>query len=158
MLEKTLESPLDYKEIKPVNPKGSQPWIFTGRTDAEAEAPILWLPDVKSGLIGTDSDTEKDWGEGEKGMTEIVKGREAWHTALCGDAKSLRRLSNRTTTRERPFYVNSWVAHHANTATPPGWVVLVAPFCFVFFPIISGYMCVPAITVHSISFQRNSWV
>ena len=103
MLEKTLESPLDYKEIKPVNPKGSQPWIFTGRTDAEAEAPILWLPDVKSWLIGTDSDTGKDWGEGEKGTTEIVKGREAWHTALCGDAKSLRRLSNRTTTRERPF-------------------------------------------------------
>ena len=52
MLEKTLESPLDYKEIKPVNPKENQPWIFIGRTDAEAEVPILWLPDVKSQLIG----------------------------------------------------------------------------------------------------------
>ena len=59
-LEKTLESPLDYKEIKPVNLKGSQPWIFFGRTDAEAEAPILCLPDAKSQLIGKDPDAGKD--------------------------------------------------------------------------------------------------
>ena len=60
MLEKTLESPLDNKEIKPVNPKENQPWIFTGRTDAEAELPILWSPDVKSQLTGKDSDAGKD--------------------------------------------------------------------------------------------------
>ena len=60
VLEKTLESSLDYKEIKPVNPKGNQPWIFIGRTDAEAEAPILWPPDVKSWLIGKDPDAGKD--------------------------------------------------------------------------------------------------
>ena len=60
MLEKTLESTLDSKEIKPVNPKGNQLWIFIGRTDAEAEAPILWLPDVKSRLIGKDLDSEKN--------------------------------------------------------------------------------------------------
>ena len=60
MLEKTLESPLDSKEIKPVNPKGNQPSIFIGRTHAEAEAPILWLPDVKSHLIGKDLEAGKD--------------------------------------------------------------------------------------------------
>ena len=65
-----LESPLDSKEIKPVNPKGNQPWIFTRRTDAEVEAPILWPPDVKSRLIGKDPDTGKDWGQEEKGATE----------------------------------------------------------------------------------------
>ena len=59
-MEKTLESSLDSKEIKPVNPEGNQPWIFIGRTDAEAEAPILWLPDVKSQLTGKDHDAGKD--------------------------------------------------------------------------------------------------
>ena len=61
VLEKTLESPLDCKEIKPVHPKGNQPQILTGRTDAEAEAPILWQPDTKSQLIGKDPDAGKDW-------------------------------------------------------------------------------------------------
>ena len=67
MLEKTLESSLDCKEIKPVNPKGNQPWIFIGRTEAEAEAPIIWPPDVKSWLTGKDLDAGKDWGQEEKG-------------------------------------------------------------------------------------------
>ena len=61
VLEKTLESLLDFKQVKPVNPKGNQPWIFIGRTDAEAEAPVLWLPDGKNWLIGKDPDTGKDW-------------------------------------------------------------------------------------------------
>ena len=65
VLEKTLESPLDCREIKPVNPKGNQPWIFTGRTDAEAEAPVLWPPDVKSQLMGEDPDAGKDWEQEE---------------------------------------------------------------------------------------------
>ena len=60
--EKALESPLDCKEIKPVSPKGNQPWTFTGRTDADTEAPILWPPDVKFQLIGKDPDAGKDWG------------------------------------------------------------------------------------------------
>ena len=68
MLEKTLESPLDSKEIKPVNPKGNQPWIFIGGTDAEA--PILWPRDEKSRLIGKDPDAGKDWRQEEKGTTE----------------------------------------------------------------------------------------
>ena len=70
VLEKTLEGPLDWKEIQPVNPKGNQPWIFIGRTDAEAEAPILWPPHEKSWLIGKDPDAGKDWRQEEKGMTE----------------------------------------------------------------------------------------
>ena len=70
LLEKTLESPLNCKEIKPVNPKGNQPSIFIERTDAEAEAPILWPPDVKSQLTGKDPDAGRDWGLEEKGMTE----------------------------------------------------------------------------------------
>ena len=70
VLEKILESPLDSKEIKPVNPKGNQPWIFMGRTDAEAETPILWPPDTKSWLIGKYPDARKDWGQEEKGTIE----------------------------------------------------------------------------------------
>ena len=70
VLKKTLESPLDSKEIKPVDSKGNKPWLFTGRTDAEAEAPILWPPDVKSQLIGKDPDAGKDWGQEEKGVAE----------------------------------------------------------------------------------------
>ena len=69
VLEKTLDSPLDSKEIQPISIKGDQPWIFIGRTDAEAEAPISWLPDVKSQLIRKDPDAGKDWRE-KKGMTE----------------------------------------------------------------------------------------
>ena len=69
-LEKTLESPLDCKEIQPVHPKGNQSWIFIGRTDTEAETPILWPPDVKSWLIWKDPDAGKDWRREEKGITE----------------------------------------------------------------------------------------
>ena len=70
LLEKTLESPLDYKEIKTVSPKENQPWIFIGRTDAEAETPILMPPDAKNWLIGKDPDAGKDWRQEEKGTTE----------------------------------------------------------------------------------------
>ena len=70
MLEKTFESPLDYKEIQPVHPKGDQSWAVIGRTDVEAETPILWPPDVKNGLIGKDSDAGRDWGQEEKGTPE----------------------------------------------------------------------------------------
>ena len=70
LLEKILENPLDYKEIKPVNPKGNKPWIFTGGTVVEAEAPILWPPDAKSRLIRKDPDAGKDWRWEEKGTTE----------------------------------------------------------------------------------------
>ena len=82
VLEKTLEGPLDSKEIKPVNRKGNQPWIFIGRTDAEAETPILWLPDAKRWLIRKDPDAGKDWRWEEKGTTEDEMA--GWHHRLDG--------------------------------------------------------------------------
>ena len=82
MLEKTLESLLDCKEIQPVHPKGNQSWIFIGRTDAEAETPILWAPDVKSWLIWKDPDAGKDWKQEEKGKTEGET--VGWHHRLDG--------------------------------------------------------------------------
>ena len=117
VLEKTLESLLDSKEIKLVNPKGNQPWIFTGRTDAEAEAPIHWSPDMKHWLTGKDPDAGKDWGQKEKGTQrirwlngiinstdmslskfwDIVKDREAWHAAVHEVAKSGTGLKDWTT-------------------------------------------------------------
>ena len=121
VLEKTLESPLDCKEIKQVNPKGNQSWIFTGRTDAEA--PILWPPDSKTRLIRKDPDAGKDWRQEEKGVTEDEmvgwhhwlkglefeqalgdgEGREAWRGTVHGVAKSQTRLSDWTTTRHVLF-------------------------------------------------------
>ena len=82
VLEKTLESSLDSKETKPVNPKGNQSWIFIGRTDAEAETPIFWLPDAKNWLHGKDPDAGKDWGQEEKGVTEDEMA--GWHHWLNG--------------------------------------------------------------------------
>ena len=114
VLEKTFESPLDCKEIRPVNPKGNKSWIFIGRTDVEADTPILWPPDVKNWLTGKDPDPGKDWRQEEKGMTEdemvgwhhqlnghefeylqeLVMDREACRAAVHGVTKSLTRLGD----------------------------------------------------------------
>ena len=113
VLEKTLESPWDCKEIQPVHPKGDQSWVFIGRTDTDVETPILWPPDVKNQLIGKDPDAGKDWRKKEKGMTEdemvgwhhwlsghefgkvweLVMDREAWRAAVHGVSKSLTELN-----------------------------------------------------------------
>ena len=119
VLEKTLESLLDRKEIKPVHPKGNQPWTFIGRTDAEVEVPILWPPDVKNRLTGKDPDAGKDWRKEKKKVTsswldsitssmdinlsklqEIVKDREPWHAAIHEVAKSWTWLRDWTTTTD----------------------------------------------------------
>ena len=82
VLEKTLESLLDCREIQPVHPKGDQSWVFIGRTDAEAETPILWPSHAKGWLIGKDPDAGRDWGQEEKGLTEDEMAR--WHHRLDG--------------------------------------------------------------------------
>ena len=134
--EKTLESPLDSKEIKPVNPKGNQPWIFIGRTDAEA--PVLWPSDAKSWLNGKHPDAGKDWGQKEKRMRwldgrlggmslsklqEIVKDEKAWRGVVHGVTKSQTRLSNWTTTT-RMYHVLSRLRMGAGTCHPLGWLWL----------------------------------
>ena len=82
VLEETLESPLDCIEVKPVNSKGNEPWMFTGRTDAAAEAPVLWPPDGKSWLIGKDPDAGKDWSKGAKGEGRAEDEMVGWHHLL----------------------------------------------------------------------------
>ena len=120
VLERTLEHPLDCKEVKPINPKGNQSWIFIGRTDAEAETPILWAPDViLHWLIGKDPDAGKDWRQEEKGVTEdkmvhsitdsmdmslsqsreLVLDREVWHASVHGATRSRTPLSDWTELR-----------------------------------------------------------
>ena len=116
VLENTLESPLDCKEIQTVHSEGDQPWDFFGRYDAKAETPVLWLPHMKSWLTGKDSDAGRDWGQEEKGTTEdemagwhhrldgrslselweMVLDREAWCAATHGVAKGRTRLSEQT--------------------------------------------------------------
>ena len=128
VLEKTLESPLDCKEIQPVCPKGDQSWVFIGGTDVEAETPISWPPDAKSWLIWKDPDAGKDWGPEEKGTTEdemvgwhhwlnghgfwwtpeLVMDREAWHAVFCGVTKSWTRLSDWT---ELNWYAVFFLSH-----------------------------------------------
>ena len=126
VLEKTLKNPMDSKEIKPVNPKGNQPWIYIGRAVVEAEAPILWPPDVKSWLIGKDSDAEEDWRKMRRGQQrmwwldsitnsmnmnlskfqETVEGRETWLATVHVFVKSWTGLSDcKTTTIKLPRVV-----------------------------------------------------
>ena len=147
VLEKTLESSLDCKEIKPVNPKGNQPWIFTGRTDAEAEVPRLWAPDAKSRLIRKDPDAGKDEREEEKGTTEDemvgrhhrLNGHEfeqatgdsegqgsleccsPWHYKESDTTEWLNRTNNTPRMKGRGMY--TWGGHLGEQSPHPQWEV-----------------------------------
>ena len=135
VLEKTLESPLDCKEIQPVHSKGDQPWDVFGRNDAKAETPVLWLPHAKSWLIGKDSDAGRDWGQEEKGMIEDemtgwhhwLDGRESEWTPGVGDGQG------------GLTCCDSWGCKKSDTTERLNWTelrnsflnskILVVPFC-----------------------------
>ena len=142
VLKKTLESPLDCKEIQSVHPKGDQSWVFTGRTDAEAETPILWPPDAKNWLIGKDTDAGEDWRQEEKGTTEdemvgwhhwlrkmslsrlweLVMDRETWRAVVHGVTKSRTWLSGWTELK---------ISAHVKTLQVERWtgeVLVIAPW------------------------------
>ena len=130
VLEKTLESPLDCKEIQPVYSKGDQPWVFFGRTDAKAETPVLWPPHAKSWLIGKDSDAARDWGQEEKGTIEDemasltrwtwvwVNSRRWWWTGRPG---MLRFMGSQRVRHDCATELTDWLKTHSIIISELGW-------------------------------------
>ena len=124
-LEKTLESPLDCKEIQPVHPKGDQSWVFIGRTDVEAETPILWPPHAKSWFIGKDPDAGRDWGQEEKGMTgDEMAG---WHHWLNGHESEW--TPGDGDGQEGLACCDSWGCKELDTIERLNWTELNVPLC-----------------------------
>ena len=130
VLEKTLESPLDCKEIQPVHSKGNLSWVFTGRTDAEVETPILWPPHVKSWLIRKDPDAGRDWGQEEKGTTEDEMA--GWHHRL--DGHEFEWTPGVGDWQGGLACCNSWGRKESDTTAWLNWTELkdLLPFCSVF--------------------------
>ena len=131
MLEKTLESPLDCKEIQPVHPKGDQSWVFIGRIDTEAETPILWLPHAKSWLTGKDPDAGKDWGQEEKGTTEDEM--VGWHHRLNGHGFGWTPAVGDG--QGGLACCSSWGHKESDTTEQLNWTELMSPQLCVAFPI-----------------------
>ena len=141
VLEKTLESPLDCKEIQPVHPKGDQSWVFIGRTDVEAETPVLWPPDMRSWLIGKDPDDGKDWGQEEEGMTEDEM--VGWHHQLDGHGFG---WTLRVSDGQGDLVCcGSWGHKELDTTEWLNWTELqyCDGFCHTFIWISHGCTCVP---------------
>ena len=120
VLEKTLESPLDCKKIQPIHPKGDQSWVFIGRTDAEAETPILWPSHVKNWLIGKDPDSGRHWGQEEKGMTEDEMA--GWHHRL--DAHEFRWTPGVGDAQGGLACCNSWSCKESDMTERLNWTEL----------------------------------
>ena len=138
VLEKTLESPLDCKEIQPVHSKGDQSWVFFGRSNAKAETPILWPPHVKSWLIGKDSDAGRDWGQEEKGTTEDEMAE--WHHRLDGHESGW-------TPRVGDGQVglvcyDSWGRRESDTTERLNWTELNNELCWASFHEFVSHLCV----------------
>ena len=150
-MEKTFENPSDSKDIKPVNPKGNQPWIF-GKTDAEAEAPIMWPPDVKNWLTGKDLDAGKDWRQ-EKGMVEDEM--VGWHHRLnaheleqtLGDGGGQGNLVCCSTWGCKEFDTTLWLNHHHHSSGPRvpriirSWFLLDPQHCFLILLLNNSTFC-----------------
>ena len=164
MLEKTLESPLDCKKIQPVHPKGDQSWVFIGRTDAEAETPILWPPHAKSWLIGKDPDAGRDWGQEEKGMTEdemagwhhwlngrslselreLVMASEAWRAVIHGVAKS-------------QTWLSGWTELNSSAWDPFLYIHWLMPLVGISYSALDGKHVGTTATQHSGCFKAQFW-
>ena len=128
VLEKTLESPLDGKEIYPAHPNGDQSWVFTGRTDAEAETPVLWPPHVKSWLIGKDPDAGRDWGQEEEMTEDEMAG---WHHLLKGHESEW--IPGVDVGQGGLVYCDSWGHKESDTTERLNWTELnghLFPFIF----------------------------
>ena len=137
MLEKTLENPLDCKEIKPVNPKGNHSWIFTGRVDAEAETPILWSPVVKNWLTGKDPDAGKHWRQEERRMTEDEM--VGWHHWLNGH--EVEQAPGAGDGQGSPVCCSPWGHKESNTTEPLNLTELKASFISRYEPLIEYTIC-----------------
>ena len=147
VLEKTLESPLNCKEIQPVHPKGGQSWVFIGRTDAKAQTPVLWPPCAKSWLIGKDPDAGRDWGQEEKGMTEDEMA--GWHPRL--DGHEFEWTPGVGGGQGGLECCDSWVRKESDTTEQLNWTELLKIYQGVFYGprIWSPLVNVPCEKVHS---------
>ena len=156
VLEKTLESPLDCKEIQPVHPKGDQSWVFIRRTDAEAETLILWPPHVKSWLIGKDPDAGRDWGQEDKGITEDEMA--GWHHQL--DAHEFQWTLGVGDRQGGLVCCDSWSPKELDTTERLNWtewLVMLSIFSCTCWPSVYHLQKMSILIFRPFKKNRNSW-